>query len=105
MCVAFKHADLCLREVAHALVDQNHANSNHARAVGIRRVTRRLQVKALWPSLRGVLAALMFTSAITASALEPTTPLANYSRQAWGLENGLPQNTVQALVQTPDGFV
>jgi signal transduction histidine kinase/streptogramin lyase len=47
----------------------------------------------------------MFTSAITASALEPTTPLANYSRQAWGLENGLPQNTVQALVQTPDGFV
>lgn len=38
-------------------------------------------------------------------ALEPTTPLANYSRQAWGMENGLPQNTVQALVQTKDGFI
>jgi signal transduction histidine kinase/ligand-binding sensor domain-containing protein len=38
-------------------------------------------------------------------ALEPTTPLANYSRQAWGMENGLPQNTVQALVQTRNGFV
>jgi signal transduction histidine kinase len=38
-------------------------------------------------------------------ALEPTTPLAGYGRQAWVMENGLPQNTVQALVQTRDGFV
>jgi len=38
-------------------------------------------------------------------ALEPTTPLAVYGRQAWGMENGLPQNTVQALLQTRDGFV
>jgi ligand-binding sensor domain-containing protein len=38
-------------------------------------------------------------------ALEPSTPLASYGRQAWGMENGLPQNTVQALVQTKDGFV
>jgi len=82
-----------LKEVAHASVDQNHANSNDAGAVGIR------------PTLRSALAALMLTCAITAPALEPSTPLANYSRQAWGLENGLPQNTVQALVQTPDGFV
>jgi ligand-binding sensor domain-containing protein/signal transduction histidine kinase len=43
--------------------------------------------------------------ALTATALEPTTPLANYGRQAWGMENGLPQNTVQALAQTKDGFV
>jgi signal transduction histidine kinase/ligand-binding sensor domain-containing protein len=46
---------------------------------------------------------LMF--ALAAGALEPTTPLANYGRQAWGMENGLPQNTVQALAQTRDGFV
>ena len=38
-------------------------------------------------------------------ALEPSTPLANYGRQTWVMENGLPQNTVQALVQTRDGFV
>ncbi len=38
-------------------------------------------------------------------ALEPSTSLASYGRQAWGMENGLPQNTVQALVQTKDGFV
>ena len=37
--------------------------------------------------------------------LEPGTPLANYGRQSWGMENGLPQNTVQALAQTRDGFV
>jgi signal transduction histidine kinase/ligand-binding sensor domain-containing protein len=38
-------------------------------------------------------------------ALEPSTPLANYGRQTWVMENGLPQNTVQALVQTRNGFV
>jgi signal transduction histidine kinase/ligand-binding sensor domain-containing protein len=37
--------------------------------------------------------------------LEPTTPLANLNRQSWVMENGLPQNTVQALAQTSDGFL
>jgi signal transduction histidine kinase/ligand-binding sensor domain-containing protein len=37
--------------------------------------------------------------------LVPSTPLANYGRQGWVMENGLPQNTVQALVQTKSGFV
>jgi len=47
----------------------------------------------------------MLGCAVTGLALEPSTPLANYGRQAWVMENGLPQNTVQALVQTKDGFV
>ena len=42
--------------------------------------------------------------ALAGHALEPSTPLANYGRQAWVMENGLPQNTVQALAQTRDGF-
>jgi signal transduction histidine kinase/ligand-binding sensor domain-containing protein len=42
---------------------------------------------------------------LTACALEPTTPLASYGRQSWGMENGLPQNTVQAIVQTRDGYI
>ena len=50
-------------------------------------------------------AALLLSSAQTALAVEPSTPLAHYSRQSWVMENGLPQNTVQALVQTRDGFV
>ena len=39
------------------------------------------------------------------TCLEPTTALAGYGRQSWVMENGLPQNTVQALAQTRDGFV
>ncbi len=40
-----------------------------------------------------------------ALALEPSTPLFSYGRQSWVMENGLPQNTVQVLLQTRDGFV
>jgi signal transduction histidine kinase/ligand-binding sensor domain-containing protein len=50
-------------------------------------------------------AATILGIASTGFALEPSTPLATYGRQAWGMENGLPQNTVQALLQTRDGFV
>jgi signal transduction histidine kinase/ligand-binding sensor domain-containing protein len=57
-------------------------------------------------ALRGVLAtALLLGCGLPSLALEPSTPLANYGRQTWGMENGLPQNTVQALVQTRNGFV
>jgi ligand-binding sensor domain-containing protein len=38
-------------------------------------------------------------------ALEPSTALANFARQTWVMENGLPQNTVTAVIQTRDGFV
>ena len=48
---------------------------------------------------------MLLAFALTGLAVEPSTPLASYGRQAWGMENGLPQNTVQALAQTPDGFV
>jgi signal transduction histidine kinase/ligand-binding sensor domain-containing protein len=49
--------------------------------------------------------ALLVGRAWPAAALEPTTSLANYGRQAWAMENGLPQNTVQTLAQTKDGFL
>jgi ligand-binding sensor domain-containing protein/signal transduction histidine kinase len=48
---------------------------------------------------------LWLATAPAAVALEPTTPLYGYGRQAWAMENGLPQNTVQALLQTRDGFI
>jgi len=50
---------------------------------------------------------LAFSLAFTAVArpLEPGTPLSTFSRQSWVMENGLPQNTVQALAQTTDGFL
>ncbi|MGA3344510.1 MAG: two-component regulator propeller domain-containing protein [Terracidiphilus sp.] len=55
---------------------------------------------------RGLMASAMLLGCwLPGLALEPSTPLANYGRQTWVIENGLPQNTVQALVQTRDGFV
>ncbi len=50
------------------------------------------------------LASLLLAAAV-AWGLQPSTPLANYNRQSWVMENGLPQNTVQALAQTRDGFL
>src|SRR5580698_4630899 len=38
-------------------------------------------------------------------ALEPATPLSRLGRQAWTMENGLPQNTVPVLLQSRDGFL
>ena len=55
--------------------------------------------------MMAVFSMLFLRFGVAALALEPTTPLANYGRQAWVMENGLPQNTVQALAQTRDGFV
>ena len=48
---------------------------------------------------------LLLCGACFAQAVEPSTALANYARQVWAMENGLPQNTVQALAQTRDGFI
>lgn len=50
-------------------------------------------------------AVLFFLAPVPVAAIEPSTPLAEYGRQAWALENGLPQNTIHALVQTRDGFL
>jgi ligand-binding sensor domain-containing protein/signal transduction histidine kinase len=57
--------------------------------------------------IRSIAYLLAFVLGFTfsASALEPTTPLPGYGRQSWVMENGLPQNTVQAIAQTSDGFV
>ncbi len=49
--------------------------------------------------------ALLLLFCRAALALEPSTPLDRYGRQTWVMENGLPQNTVQALAQTRDGYV
>ena len=51
------------------------------------------------------LAVLLLGCLSAAHALDPSIALARYSRQAWEMESGLPQDTVQALAQTQDGFV
>ncbi|HSZ15648.1 MAG TPA: two-component regulator propeller domain-containing protein [Terracidiphilus sp.] len=55
---------------------------------------------------RGVFAGIgAIGISLTCSALEPATPLAEFGRQSWVMENGLPQNSVHAVAQTRDGFV
>jgi signal transduction histidine kinase/ligand-binding sensor domain-containing protein len=86
-------------------VAQNHANSKGFADSAARRSPRHADTHCR-TALRGLLAAsLLLGCALRGHALEPSTPLANYGRQTWVMENGLPQNTVQALVQTRDGFV
>jgi len=60
-------------------------------------------VKAAICNLLGT--ALLLSCGYSGQALEPSSSLANYGRQTWVMENGLPQNTVQALLQTRNGFV
>jgi signal transduction histidine kinase/ligand-binding sensor domain-containing protein/HPt (histidine-containing phosphotransfer) domain-containing protein/ActR/RegA family two-component response regulator len=40
-----------------------------------------------------------------AAALDPARPVGEYGFQAWGLRQGLPQSTVDAIAQTPDGYL
>jgi signal transduction histidine kinase/ligand-binding sensor domain-containing protein len=87
------------------LVIENHANSMNAPGNDARNLFflgKYRRWRACW-SLLAVIALL--ACGLPCLALEPSTPLASYGRQTWVMENGLPQNTVQALVQTRDGFV
>ena len=52
-----------------------------------------------------VAAALLLLAATRTSALDPNRNLNQFGHQAWLTENGLPQNTVQAIVQTNDGYL
>jgi ligand-binding sensor domain-containing protein len=49
--------------------------------------------------------ALVVASPKTGRALDPSTALANYARQTWVMENGLPQNTITAIIQSRHGFL
>jgi len=55
--------------------------------------------------LRVTAAALLLLAATRVPALDPNRSLNEFGHQAWLTENGLPQNTVQAIVQTQDGYL
>src|SRR5208337_1850521 len=54
---------------------------------------------------RCLLASLLLWNVRAGWGLEPTTAMADYGRQSWAMENGLPQNSVHALAQTNDGYI
>src|SRR3982751_5417887 len=43
--------------------------------------------------------------ALPALALDPDRSLKEFGNQVWLTENGLPQNTVQVVTQTRDGYI
>ena len=60
------------------------------------------------PILLACLCCLFAATAVMgtmAMAIEPATPLSRLGRQAWTMENGLPQNTVPVLLQSRSGFL
>src|SRR6266545_3602521 len=50
-------------------------------------------------------AAALFVLTDSALALDPSRALTQYSVDVWRATDGLPQNTVQALLQTRDGYL
>jgi len=95
----------CLRKVAHDLVAQKKANS-HKKPAMAARLCRLPGGAHRTVAFFGILATVVLLSwGFPCPALQPATSLTNYGRQTWVMENGLPQNTVQALVQTRDGFI
>ena len=52
------------------------------------------------------LALLICIAAATAAfALDPRVALTQYGHRAWSTDDGLPQSTLQAIAQTPDGYI
>lgn len=49
--------------------------------------------------------AILALCAIPAAALDPARKLWHYGYSHWQDRDGLPQNTVQAIAQTPDGYI
>ena len=79
-----------------------HASKLTSEADALRHSMWRRQ-KLLAPFL--LLRSMCSESHFTNRALDPSTALTSYARQTWVMENGLPQNTVTALLQTQDGFI
>lgn len=52
-----------------------------------------------------VAALLLLLAGTRTPALDPNRHLKEFGHQAWLTENGLPQNTVQSIVQTQDGYL
>jgi ligand-binding sensor domain-containing protein len=63
----------------------------------------RPKLRLLGTTTLGLAAALLFTP--PATALDPRQPAGSYLRTAFTVEDGLPSNVVNDIVQTRDGFL
>jgi len=102
---SFVQANVCWRVFPPGPMAHNHANSTDAAGEAAQRSSLSGGTHGATALCCLLATALLLSCGRSGQALEPFTPLANYGRQTWVMENGLPQNTVQALVQTRNGFV
>ena len=68
-------------------------------------MTRKVLRQTLPLFSRGLIVFLPLLFAVRAEALDPNKGLNEFGHQSWLTENGLPQNTVQAITQTRDGYL
>ena len=52
-----------------------------------------------------VFAPALFAQTPNVRGLDPTKPISEYRHSVWTVDNGLPQNSAQALCQTRDGYL
>ncbi len=71
-----------------------------------------LRLRAPWPCLQSsglrsgaLLLALIVSGGCTLFALDPHKAIAQYSHTIWTQAEGLPQDTIRAISQTPDGYL
>ena len=55
--------------------------------------------------IRLAVAFVLSLAATTGEALDPSRTIGQYARAVWTVETGLPQGSVFAIAQTPDGYV
>ena len=48
---------------------------------------------------------VFFSFSTIVVALNPQKEISQYMHDAWGIEQGLPQNTVHAIIQTKNGYL
>ncbi len=56
-------------------------------------------------SKAGILASFLLVTALPATALDPTKAVTQYALDAWDTRDGLPNDSVDALAQTRDGYL
>jgi len=52
-----------------------------------------------------ILLSIFFAISPLGMALDPQKKITQYMHDSWGIEQGLPQNTVHAIIQTRDGYL
>ena len=57
------------------------------------------------PLVRTLIACVILLAARPGSALDPSRRISQYARSVWTVETGLPQGSVFAIAQTPDGYI